>query len=238
MESLLQQPSNSFLKRPTIVFCLPGRSFTNNFLLSWSELLTNLTKMGFTIRISQKYTSNVYYVRNMCLGGDVMRGIDQKPFDGKLNYDYIMWIDSDIVFTTEQFLKLLKHNKPIVSGLYLMDGGKQYATVKDWDIDFFKKNSYFEFLTPKSVDTWKKQNPGKLMSVEYTGFGFMLVKKGVFEKLKYPWFSPIYEKNTIGPNITDFCSEDVSFCKKVLQKGFKIYIDPTIVVGHEKSIVY
>jgi hypothetical protein len=237
MNSLLNQPTNTFVKKPTIVFCLPGRSFSNKFLLSWSELLTNLTKMGYNILISQKYTSNVYYVRNMCLGGDVMRGINQKPFDGKVNYDYIMWIDSDIVFSTQQFLKLLQHNKPIVSGLYLMDGGKQYATVKDWDIEFFKKNSYFEFLTPDSVNKWKTNNPNKLMEVEYTGFGFLLCKKGVFESIKYPWFEPIYEKN-ISNNVVDFCSEDVSFCKKILKKGYKIYIDPNIVVGHEKHIIY
>ena len=235
--SLLNQPTNQLVKKPTIVFALPGRNFTNKFLLSWSELLLNLFKLGYNIRISQKYTSNVYYVRNMCLGGDVMRGIEQKPFNGELDYDYIMWIDSDIVFNTNQFLQLLQHDKDIVSGLYLMDGGKQFATVKDWDLNFFRKNSTFEFLTPQMINDWKKKNPGKLMEVEYTGFGWMLTKKGVFESLKYPWFSPIYE-NKIQKNVVDFCSEDVSFCKKVLQKGYKIYIDPNIVVGHEKSIVW
>ena len=243
MNQLLKPQHNALLqpilptkKPPTIVFCLPGRNFSNNFLLSWSELLLNLFRMGFQIRISQKYTSNVYYVRNMCLGGDVMRGIEQKPFDSKLDYDYIMWIDSDQVFTTEHFLSLLKHDKPIVSGLYLMDGGKQYATVKDWDLDFFRKNSYFQFLTPEVVQDFQKNNPNELMEVEYTGFGFMLCKKGVFESLQYPWFSPIYER-TIAEGVVDFCSEDVSFCKKVLAKGYKIHIDTTVVVGHEKSIV-
>lgn len=240
--NLLEPQRNALLtsksrRAPTIVFCLPGRTFSNKFLMSWSELLMNLFRMGFQIRISQKYTSNVYYVRNMCLGGDVMRGIHQKPFDGKLDYDYIMWIDSDTVFTTEQFLTLLKHDKPIVSGLYLMDGGHNYATVKDWDLNYFRKHSSFQFLSPKSIDEWKDKNPGKLMEVEYTGFGFILCKKGVFESLKYPWFSPIFERK-ISKDVVDFCSEDVSFCKKVLKKGYKIYIDPTIVVGHEKTIVY
>lgn len=237
MDSLLKQPTNQLVKNsPTIIFCLPGRSFSNNFLLSWSELLIHLYKLGFNVKISQKYTSNVYYVRNMCLGGDVMRGVSQKPFNG-MHYDYIMWIDSDIVFDVNQFLTLLRHNKPIVSGLYLMDGGTKYATVKDWDIEFFKKNSSFQFLTPKFVEKWKQQHPNKLMEVEYTGFGFLLCKKGVFEKINYPWFEPVYE-NKIAENVVDFCSEDVSFCKKILKKGLKIYIDPNIIVGHEKIITY
>ena len=118
-----------------------------------------------------------------------------------------------------------------------MDGGKQYATVKDWDKKYFREHSTFQFLTPDMINQWKEKNPNKLMEVEYTGFGWMLVKKGVFERLKYPWFSPIFEKD-IAPNVIDFCSEDVSFCQKVLQKGFKIYIDPDIIVGHEKTFVY
>ena len=233
----LLQPQQQRSRPPTIVFCLPGRSFSNTFLISWSELLMNLSKMGIKVRISQKYTSNVYYVRNMCLGGDVMRGINQKPYDGKLDYDFMMWIDSDQVFTIEHFIKLLKHDKDIVSGLYLMDGGKQYATVKDWDLDFFRKNSYFQFLTPDYVKKFQTANPDKLMEVEYTGFGWMLIKKGVFESLKYPWFEPIFER-TIAKGVVDFCSEDVSFCKKVLKKGYKIYIDTTVVVGHEKTHIY
>ncbi len=39
-----------------------------------------------------------------------------------------MWIDSDIVFTPQQFQKLLDHKEDIVSGIYKMDGGTHYAT--------------------------------------------------------------------------------------------------------------
>ena len=36
-----------------------------------------------------------------------MRGPNQIPWDGKLNYDYQLWIDSDIVFSTEKFWQLI-----------------------------------------------------------------------------------------------------------------------------------
>jgi hypothetical protein len=35
-----------------------------------------------------------------------LRGPKQIPWDGKLEYDYQLWIDSDIVFTTEKFWQL------------------------------------------------------------------------------------------------------------------------------------
>ena len=54
-----------------------------------------------------RYTSNVYHVRNMCLGGDVTKGARQKPFQGNIDYDYIMWIDSDMVFKPEDFTALI-----------------------------------------------------------------------------------------------------------------------------------
>jgi hypothetical protein len=63
--------------------------------------------------------------------------------------------------------------------------------------------------------------------------GFMLVKKGVFEKLEYPWFKPIEKQ--IG-TMVDFTMEDVAFCLRAKEKGFQIFIDPKIRPGHVKQI--
>jgi lipopolysaccharide biosynthesis glycosyltransferase len=57
----------------------------------------------------------------------------------QFDYDYIMWIDSDIIFTTEQFDKLLSNNVDICGGVYLMEGGQQFAAVKNWNEEKFKK---------------------------------------------------------------------------------------------------
>ena len=69
------------------------------------------------------------------------------------------------------------------------------------------------------------------MEVDYNGMGFMLIKKGVFEKVEYPWFCQL--KKQIG-DLEDYCSEDVAFCHLAKKAGFKIFIDPQMVVGHEK----
>ena len=76
-----------------VVFCLPGASFGGRFLECWTELFAWCLKNGIKPVLSRKQSCNIYYVRNMCLGADVMRGKNQKPFDGKLDYDYLMWID-------------------------------------------------------------------------------------------------------------------------------------------------
>jgi hypothetical protein len=215
----------------TIVFCLPGPYYSNTFLICWSELLTWCLQNKIQPIISQSFDPVIYYVRNKCLGGDVMRGIKQKPFDGKIDYDYMMWIDSDIVFKHEDLQKLLARKQQIVAGIYKMQGGQNYAIVKDWDIEFFKKNGRFEFLS--SIDLKGKT---ELIEVSYTGFGFVLIKRGIFECLEYPWFRPIFHE--ISETVKDFSSEDVSICQLFREKGFKVYVDPTVRVGHEKKLIY
>lgn len=177
----------------------------------------------------RRESPNIYYARNMCLGGDISRGENQKPFNGRLDYDFIMWIDSDVLFKSEQFKVLLEHDKDIVSGLYLMKDGVHFATVKEWDENFFKKNGYFQFLKPEDLNGQKD-----LLEVAYTGMGFMLVKRGVFETMVYPWFKPSEKK--IGDMI-DFTTEDVSFCLKAKENGFRVFVDGQIRLGHEKKMI-
>ena len=100
-----------------VIFALPGRSYSGRFLQSWTELVHACLKNDIQPIMSQHYSPVVYYARNMCLGGDNLRGVDQLPFNGQVDYDYIMWIDSDIVFSPQHFFNLLQHDKDIVSGL-------------------------------------------------------------------------------------------------------------------------
>lgn len=224
-----------------IILAIPGRSFSNKFLMSWSETLGQLWSRGIDFQIVNKYSSVVYYARNMCLGGDNLMGAKQMPFQGQVEYDYMMWIDSDIVWKSEQMFKLLATLEgypqlDIVSGLYKMEDQKHYATVIEWDLGFFKKNGTFRFLT---TDFIMRNDKETLIEVAYTGMGFMLVRKGVFEKVGYPWFRPIWENIPLDNGITavDFTSEDVGFCRTATEKKIKIYVDPSIIVGHEKAMV-
>ncbi len=216
-----------------VIFCIPGKTFSKHFLESWSELLLWCFNNNITPIVNIQYNAVIYYCRNQLLGADLKNGKEQKPFNGKIDYDYIMWLDSDMVFNPEHFAKLLRVNQDIVSGLYLMEGAKKYATVQKWDYEYFGKNYSFDFLTPDFVKNYQKQYPNTLINVEYTGFGFILIKKGVFEKLKYPWFKPIYYDLPNG--IRDFCAEDVGFCQEAIKNGFKIYIEPSVILGHEKT---
>ena len=100
-----------------IIFALPGREYSREFLMSWSDLLVQCTAKGHQVLVSQNYSSVVHFARARCLGGDVMAGQDQKPFQGKVDYDVIVWIDSDIIFTPEDVFKLLDSPHDVTAGV-------------------------------------------------------------------------------------------------------------------------
>ena len=214
-----------------IIFCLPGASYSGRFLQNWTNLLAELPKYNITYGLSQHYLCNIYHARTKCLGVSLDRGVDQKPFDGKVDYDYLMWIDSDMVFKPEQFFKLLDHDKDVVSGMYKMSDNTNYATVENMDEDFFEQWSYYQFLQDNDI---KKKN-GKLFKADYTGMGWMLVKYGVIEKMKYPYFYP--RKTTHKPGWEEFVWDDVEFCLRGKEAGFDVGVDPNIIPGHEKTVV-
>ena len=217
-------------KRTTVVFCIPGNKFTDNFLRAWTNLFAWCINNNINPILSSNYDSNVYYARQKCLSPDVLKGKHQKPFNGKLDYDYLMWIDSNMVFAPEQFKALLDMNKDIASGIYKMADQAQYATVEKYNTQEYKDNGKFTFLNDELL-----ANKPDTFPVEYTGFGWMLIKKGVIESMEYPWFRP--EWMNFGNGIEDFTSEDVGFCINAKKKGYKIYVNKKVHIGHEKSLI-
>ncbi len=61
-------------KMSRVLFCLPGRTFSDKFLKSWTNLMVSLTNRDITFGVAQGYNPVVYYARNKCLGGDLMKG--------------------------------------------------------------------------------------------------------------------------------------------------------------------
>lgn len=216
-----------------IVFCIPGKQFSGEFLDCWNELLFYCIRNGIQVIVNRKYSCNIYYVRNMLLGADVSRGKNQKPFDGKIDYDFLCWIDSDTLFTTAQFQRLLNHNVDMVSALQSFEGGNGYTCGK-LDEEYFKANGYMEYFTNETIKSAERNEQG-LIEADYTGFGFTLIKKGVVEAMEYPYFRP--EWFEIG-ECKDFCMEDVGFCMNVKKADFKIMIDPEVRVGHLKTAIF
>lgn len=218
-----------------VIVCLPGNNFSSKFLMSLWDLQDGARRNGIELIPSPAKSCNIYMVRSMCLGADVNRGTKQKPFNS-MSYDYVLWIDSDMVFTHKHLAQLLSYKQDIIAAYYSWEGG-QGLTCGNWNIEEVKKGLPLHHHTEQSL----KASPCKngLVEVDYTGFGFLLVKHGVFESLDYPWFKPeftTFQKGEI--TISDFSFEDVGWCLNIKKKGYHIYVDPTLKAGHEKSKVW
>ena len=166
------------VKGKQIVFCLPGRGCSYTFLKNFVQLCFDLVQNGNGIQISQDYSSMVNFARCKCLGANVLRGPKQIPWDGKLKYDYQLWIDSDIVFDTNKFWQLIDlaipeegPEKEITAGWYATEDGHT-TSVAHWlsEEDFAKNGGVMNHETVESIT--KKRKP---FTVDYTGFGLSLI---------------------------------------------------------------
>ena len=121
---------------------------------------------------------------------------------------------------------------PVTICWYCTEDG-QTTSVAHWmDEDDFRSNG--GVMNHETLETISKRK--KPFTVDYAGFGWLLIKHGVFEdeKIKYPWFAPKMQVFESG-EVQDMCGEDVSFCLDAIEAGYEIWCDPNIRVGHEKS---
>lgn len=124
------------------------------------------------------------------------------------DFTHIFFMDSDMTPPPDILPKLLAHDKDIVSGI-------AFKRFPPYEPCFFKS------ITDKGTEHYWDYPENKLLEVEGVGMACCLIKREVFEKLEQPYFFP---KEGIG--------EDLAFCVRAKNEGFKMYVDTSIVVGH------
>lgn len=133
--------------------------------------------------------------------------------------DYICMIDDDmIVYDPEILEKLLAHNVDIVAPLAFTRNPPHLPVMYEVDSGFdpvLKK----EYYQTKYIKNYPKD---KLVEVDATGFGMVLINLNVVKAMKPPYFF-----STTGTG------EDVYFCLKAKKEaGAKIFIDTSLKLGH------
>ena len=245
MDAASGAPNMNPLNRElTIVFCITGDTFSNKFLLAWTTLFNYCLTHGIRPLISN-YTSNTqsrHHTRNMCLGSVVQKGNAQQPFNGEIPYDFVMFIDSERMFGLEDFINLLKDDKDVVSGGYLIEKGneKVFDVVQDCGKETVARKGGYEYLTIDEVVVMKKKQEAPLLSVDYLGAGRLLLQKGVLESLSDPWFKSepnCYDYTDPSGNVvpvTDSEMEMWSFCSTLRGNGYTLNVNLNSLVGTER----
>lgn len=211
-----------------VIILTPGNGVTKHYLTSLLATIDCLSRNKISFTFNQHYSSHVGDAREVTLNGSLINNfLDQRPFQGQVSYDKLMWIDSDIGWTPDDFLKLYNSEKDIISGAYLL-GDSSVAAHKE------QKDGGSAY-TREEVEALEEP-----VSVVSAGMGFMCIKKGVFENLSRPWFqSATHEAELESGDKHKFniMGEDVSFCYRARALGYDIWLDPKVKVIHQKQFL-
>jgi hypothetical protein len=208
-----------------LMICTPGHSMMAPYVKSLMAWATKAGEEGISWGLSTGYSSHVADAREIVTSGTMFNSlVESRPFNGSVTYDKLMWIDSDIEFTPEDIFKLYKSDKDIITGGYLISNGDVMVYEK------LGKRAY------RMEDVEKMED---IIEIEAAGFGFICVKQGVFESLTRPWFQSANTtvKLEDGSDYTfAMIGEDISWCQRVLNNGYKLWFDPSVKVNHHKMV--
>ena len=133
--------------------------------------------------------------------------------------DYVLWLDSDMMFPSTTALRLLVHNKDIVACNY-MKRSKPLKTVAYTDLT--------------NWDSWLPLEPkDDLVKVEGVGMGCMLMKTEIFSSLQKPYFEFTYKGDT-----QDWYGEDFMLLTKLRLNEFNVYIDTILSMDIKHLGIY
>ena len=138
----------------------------------------------------------------------------------QMDADYVFWLDSDMVFEPDTLVRMMdtlkKNDLDILTGLYFRRV-PPYSPVLFKKLDITCATETADFEEYSSI-------PESLFEVAACGFGCVLMKTDVFFDVQGKFgqmFAPI------GNN-----GEDVAFCWRARECGYKVWCDPSVVCGH------
>lgn len=134
--------------------------------------------------------------------------------------DYLLMVDDDMVFPPETLEKLLAHNQMVVG----VASNSRMLPLKTTVSQMDEKGEYIESNTLPT-------EPFKAYGV---GGGVILIHTDIFKHIDRPWFH--FNTDAITGQI--LVGEDQWFCDRVKEKGFDIWCDPTITIGHIGDYIY
>lgn len=127
----------------------------------------------------------------------------------KVGAEYMLWLDSDMVFPATTAMRLMAHKESVVAANYvrrqLPAKGVAYEKIGDWTNP----------LPFKSQD--------ELVPVEGIGMGCMLVKTSILKEIPKPWFEFHWTEES-----NDYLGEDMDFCMKMKKSGHTVKVDTNL----------
>lgn len=125
-------------------------------------------------------------------------------------YTHVLWLDSDMIFTPDILDDLMFSGKGFVTGIY-------HARRKGYASCIFKS---IEINKIERFETY----PAETFEIAGCGFGCVLVETEILKSVclnKGTCFTPM-----------KYLGEDIAFCQRARELGYKLWCEPSVVCGH------
>ena len=134
----------------------------------------------------------------------------------KEGYEWLFFLDSDMEPRLDTIERLLRWDKPVVSAM-------AFKRMQPYTPCFYPRVEFDgEKVQIQTADDWAEG----LAEVEGVGMACCLIRREVLEQTPKPLFFPM-----------PVLAEDLGFCKRVRDAGFKVYVDTSLCCGHVGSEV-
>ena len=165
---------------------------------------------------------------------------------------HLMFIDADIKFRTQDIVRMIQADKPLIIGPVPLKG-YEWDQIRQRSIngeeDISRIGGVFNINKLPGIDMVDENEP---FEIEHGGNAFMMVRRDVFETLKP--HTPIYTNGgrsmpenveiydyfrvEINKDTNHLLSEDYFFCHSYRQLGGKVWCAPWVETGHFGSHLF
>lgn len=175
------------------------------------------------------------------------------------DYTHLFFIDSDIGFDPVQTLAMVNADKDVLCGAYprkYLNWKKMHeCATAGRSVEEMRKESLEHVLVFINNDRSPTLDDEGCVEVEYSGTGFMMIKRHVFESLRdhvdiYLCDSEVASSISVNdviyeffyvekePRTKRFLSEDYAFCRLWRNHGGKIHVAPWINLAHVGTHIF
>ncbi len=130
------------------------------------------------------------------------------------NYDYVFFVEDDIVIPKNALVQLMHHNADIVGGFYY----RKYLPLESAGMHYDEEGK------PSAIKNFKIGDV--IHNTLVLPMGCTLIKTDVFKNMDFPYFKEIFVHNR--PTLTS----DVYFCEKARRAGYDIITDTGVQCLH------
>jgi hypothetical protein len=146
-------------------------------------------------------------------------------------FEHIFFVDDDMSLEPDTLTKLYEANKDIIGGLCVSRHTQEPCAFEAKEFENGKVKLY------KPI----KKIQEDVQEVDAIGTGCVLIKRQVlekmFEKHKQFMFEFLKETNPL-TGVVNYKGEDVVFCERAKELGFKVWLHSDVRPGHEAKTSY